>query len=132
MIEMTKRYKNLILRCILLSALFVVLVALPKHWYVKLEMTQREYETALVEASDEMLNAKGQSERQLAMRRVTRLNNLQASGQIDTVSDLTWILNGMRFLLIATILTLCWIISKRVYRYAAHLKDAKESSAAKS
>jgi len=128
---MPKRYKNLILCCILLTALFVGLVALPKHWYVKLEMSQREYETAVDEASDEMLNAKGQSERQLAMRRVQRLHNLQTSGKIDKVSDLTWILNGTRFLLIAAILTLCWKISKRVYKYAAQLNDAKESSAAK-
>ena len=129
---MTRRYKNLILCCILLSALFVGLVALPRHWYVKLEMNQREYEIAKAEASEEMLNAKGQPERQLAMRRVQRLHKLQASGKIDTVSDLTWILNGTRFLLIAAILTLCWKISKRVFKYAAQLKNAKESSAAKS
>ena len=129
---MTRRYKNLIYCCILLSALFVGLVALPQHWYLKLEMDQREYETAKVEASEEMLNAKGKAERQLAVRRVQRLHRMEASGKIDTVSDLTWILNGTRFLLIAAILTLCWKISKRVYKYASQLKNAKESSVAKS
>ena len=74
---MTRRYKNLIYCCILLSALFVGLVALPQHWYLKLEMDQREYETAKVEASEEMLNAKGKAERQLAVRRVQRLHRME-------------------------------------------------------
>lgn len=129
---MSKRYKNLILLCVLLSALFVGLAALPQHWYIKLEITQREYETALAEASDGMLNAKSKPERQLAVQRVKRLHNLEASGKIDKVADLTWILNGMRFLLITAVLTLCLIISKKVYKYVGQLKKAKERSAAKS
>jgi hypothetical protein len=130
--EMSKQYKNLIISCIVLSTLFVGLVALPRNWSVKTGMTQREYEIALVEASDDMLTVQDKSERQIAMRRIQKLHKIGAAGEFGKVADMTWILNAIRFMLIVAILSLCWRISKTVYKGAAKLKSAKESSAAKS
>ena len=129
---MPKRYKKLILCCIALSAIFVGLVALPRHWSIKSGMTQREYETAMAATSNEMVTAKSPSERQIVMRRIQKLIKMQSSGEIDKATDMTWLLNGIRFIFIAAILTLCWFISVTVYKYAAELNDTKESSAAKS
>jgi len=115
-VRMPKKYRNLILSCILLAAIFVGLVAVPNQWHIKSGMTQREYDQAMSQASDDALKAKNASERQVAMRHVQKLHKMMANGVIDRKTDMTWMLNGIRFILISTILILCWRIAHTVVK----------------
>ena len=113
---MPKKYRKLILSCILLAAIFVALVAVPNHWSIKTGMTQREYDQAMSKASDDMLKAKNSSERQVAMRQVVKMNKVVTNGKIDQKTDMAWMLNGIRFVLISMILLLCWSIAHTVVK----------------
>ena len=115
-IGMPKKYRNLILSCILLAAIFVCLVAVPNQWYIKSGLTQREYDQAISKASDDALYAKNASERQVAKRHVQRLNKMATNGLIDKKTDMRWMLNGIRFILISAILLLCWRIAHTVVK----------------
>lgn len=129
-IRMNKKYRNLILSCILLAAIFIALVAVPNQWYIKSGLTQREYDQAMTQASDDALKSKNSSERQVAMRHVQKLKKMVANGLIDKRTDMTWMLNGIRFILISTILLLCWRIADTVVKSVIIMERAAKKKSA--
>jgi hypothetical protein len=129
---MARQYKTLIYLCTVLAALFVILVAIPRNMGLKTGMTQREYEAALAEASDEMLRADTPSERQIAIRHAQKLHKLSSDGRIDEMVDFTWLLNTIRFVIIVSILMLSWTIAKAVYKEAYRLDEPKKGDGTKS
>jgi hypothetical protein len=131
---MSVKYKKLIFKCIVLAALLVCLIALPRSYQSKAGMSQNEYDAKIAKASDALLYSNNKAERQIAVSQANNLYKYQKEGRIEQVKNYTELLSLARFGIILTILLISWNVLRTVYREVnlingKHKPKPKESSA---
>ncbi len=123
---MATKYRGLIIKCVILAALLVCLIALPRHYQSKVGMNQREYDDAMAKSSDEMLYSNSKTERQVAISKANNLYKYKKEGRVEEIKDYTPLLTLIRIGMILTILWLSWVVLRTVYREVDMLNRKKK------
>lgn len=122
---MSISYKGLIYRCIILAALLVCLIALPRHYESKAGTSRDEPDKAMSKAADELLHANSKSEPQLAVSQADNRYKHKNEGRIEEIKDYSKLLSLISFGIILAILWLSWVVLKTVYREVDKLNREK-------